>query len=151
MSQMSCRYIALPRRTLPSQHASKFSLTLHVLLLPNHLFVVSHLLIKSKVSRNPVSRRTNKSTEGVTAEDAIAELTEYAAKINAEGCTEDVFSKYCKERSDCGSFQNGGDLGMFGPGAMQKQFEDGTKATPVGKMSDIVQSDSGHHLIFRTA
>jgi len=45
----------------------------------------------------------------------------------------------------------GGDLGAFGPGMMQKQFEDGTKATPVGSMSGVVLSDSGYHLIFRTA
>jgi len=71
-------------------------------------------------------------------------------KINAEGCTEAVFAKYAKERSDCGSFSAGGDLGEFGPGEMQKQFEDGTKATEVGKMSGIVESDSGTHIIFRT-
>ena len=71
-------------------------------------------------------------------------------KINAEGCTEEVFAKYATERSDCGSFQQGGDLGAFGPGEMQKQFEDGTRATEVGKMSGIVVSDSGHHIIFRT-
>ena len=98
--------------------------------------------------------------------------------------TEQVFSKYSTERSDCGSFKNGGDLGLFGPGEMQKQFEDGTSATPVprppdpnpnpdpgpgpgpspntdpnpnpnpnqiGKMSGIVLSDSGYHLIFRYA
>jgi hypothetical protein len=39
----------------------------------------------------------------------------------------------------------------FNPGDMQKQFEEGTLATAVGKMSGIVVSDSGHHLIFRTA
>ena len=49
-----------------------------------------------------------------------------------------------------GSFANGGDLGVFGPGEMQKQFEDGTKSTPIGTMSGIVLSDSGYHLIFRT-
>lgn len=109
-----------------------------------------HLLIKSSVSRNPVSRRTGQSTEGVTPEQASAELQTYIDKINAEGCTEAVFAKYATERSDCGSFQQGGDLGAFGPGEMQKQFEDGTRATEVGKMSGIVVSDSGHHIIFRT-
>mmetsp|Transcript_30635 Transcript_30635/g.55968 ORF Transcript_30635/g.55968 Transcript_30635/m.55968 type:complete len:118 (-) Transcript_30635:119-472(-) len=110
-----------------------------------------HLLIKFSGSRNPVSRRTGESTANVTAEAATAELEEYKKKIIAEGCTEEVFAKYAKERSDCGSFREGGDLGDFGPGQMQKQFEEGTKATEVGKMSDIVLSDSGYHLIFRTA
>lgn len=110
-----------------------------------------HLLIKFSGSRNPVSRRTNQSTADVTSEAAIAELKQYQEKIIAEGCTEEVFAKYAMERSDCGSCRQGGDLGVFGPGEMQKQFEDGTKGTDVGKMSDIVLSDSGYHLIFRTA
>merc|ERR1712187_1049466 len=97
-----------------------------------------------------VSRRTGQSTSGVTAEAAQAELQQYADKINAEGATEEAFAKYATERSDCGSFKQGGDLGKFGPGDMQKQFEDGTKATAVGKMSGIILSDSGYHLIFRT-
>ena len=110
-----------------------------------------HLLIKFSGSRNPVSRRTNQSTANVSAEAATAELQQYADKINAEGCTEAVFQKYAKERSDCGSFAQGGALGLFGPGQMQKQFEDGTRATEVGRMSGIVLSDSGYHLIFRVA
>merc|ERR1719188_1857740 len=109
-----------------------------------------HLLIKFQGSRNPVSRRTGQSTAGVTAKQAEDEIQQYIDKINAEGCTEAVFAKYAKDRSDCGSFAQGGDLGEFGPGAMQKQFEDGTKNTAGGKMSGIVESDSGTHIIFRT-
>ena len=41
----------------------------------------SHLLIKHQGSRNPVSRRTNQSTSGVTKEAAIAELKTYEAKL----------------------------------------------------------------------
>jgi hypothetical protein len=43
-----------------------------------------HLLIKFQGSRNPVSRRTGQSTEGVTAEAAIEELTKYKEKIMHE-------------------------------------------------------------------
>merc|ERR1712232_1127558 len=110
-----------------------------------------HLLIKHQGSRNPVSRRTNQSTSGVTMEQAHAEIQTFIDKINAEGCTEQVFAKYAEQRSDCGSFKQGGDLGEFGPGAMQKQFEEGTRNTAVGAMSGIVESDSGTHIIFRTA
>ena len=78
-----------------------------------------------------MSRRTNASTADVTAEAAQSELQTYIDKINAEGATEEVFAKYATERSDCGSCRDGGSLGMFGPGDMQKQFEDGTLyATP---------------------
>ena len=110
-----------------------------------------HLLIKFQGSRNPVSRRTNKSTEHVTAEEAIKELEQYAEKIKSEGSTEEAFAKYAQERSDCGSFREGGDLGTFGPGEMQKQFEDGTRGIEPGTMSGVVLSDSGYHLIFRTS
>mmetsp|Transcript_14936 Transcript_14936/g.34041 ORF Transcript_14936/g.34041 Transcript_14936/m.34041 type:complete len:118 (-) Transcript_14936:108-461(-) len=110
-----------------------------------------HLLIKFSGSRNPVSRRTGESTANVSADAAQKELEEFRQKIITEGCTEEVFAKYAKERSDCGSFREGGDLGDFGPGQMQKQFEEGTKGTEVGKMSGAILSDSGYHLIFRTA
>mmetsp|Transcript_56143 Transcript_56143/g.130724 ORF Transcript_56143/g.130724 Transcript_56143/m.130724 type:complete len:118 (-) Transcript_56143:89-442(-) len=109
-----------------------------------------HLLIKYSGSRNPVSRRTGQSTAGVSAETAQAELQNYINKINAEGATEAVFAKYATERSDCGSYKDGGNLGDFGPGQMQEQFEKGTRNTPVGQMSGIVLSDSGYHIIFRT-
>uniref|UniRef100_A0A7S4EVA2 Peptidyl-prolyl cis-trans isomerase n=1 Tax=Chrysotila carterae TaxID=13221 RepID=A0A7S4EVA2_CHRCT len=101
-------------------------------------------------SRNPVSRRTGESTANVSSEEAIKEIDAFAAKIKAEGCTEEVFARYAQQRSDCGSFKSGGDLGVFGPGEMQAQFEQGCAATPVGTMSDVVLSDSGYHLIFRT-
>ena len=32
--------------------------------------------------------------------------------------------RQARKESDCGSAQNGGDLGMFGRGMMQKPFED---------------------------
>ena len=37
------------------------------------------------------------------------------------------------------------------PGQMQKAFEDGTAALSIGELSQPVQSDSGVHLILRTA
>ena len=112
---------------------------------------VRHLLIKFEGSSNPVSRRTNQSTADVTADAAKKELQSYMDTIQAEGGTEQVFAKYAKERSDCGTFQSGGDLGSFALGEMQQQFEDGVQATAIGTMSPIVQTDSGYHIIFRIA
>merc|ERR1740124_1130403 len=99
-----------------------------------------HLLIKHSGSRNPVSRRTGESTANYSPEQAMEEIMTYVDKITAEGATKDVFAKHAQERSDCGSFKQGGDLGMFQSGDMQKQFEDGTADTPVGKMSPPVVS-----------
>ena len=108
----------------------------------------SHLLIKHQGSRNPISRRTGKSTAGTTREQAIAELTQWLEKIKAGQIS---FADAAHQRSDCGSFANGGDLGVFGPGEMMKAFEDGTRALAVGEVSGIVETDSGAHLILRTA
>jgi len=107
----------------------------------------AHLLIKHTGSRNPVSRRTNESVT-LSPEEAQQELAGYEAKIRQEGLQES-FPKYAMERSDCSSYARRGDLGSFGPGMMQKPFEDAAFALQPGEMSGIVSTDSGYHLIYR--
>ena len=54
--------------------------------------------------------------------------------------------------SDCSSARKRGDLGYFGRGDMQKEFEDAAFAlNKPGDMSDIVETASGLHLIERLA
>lgn len=110
---------------------------------------VAHLLIKHTGSRNPVSRRTGEQIH-LSPEEAYEELQSYEARIRQEG-VEKAFPKYAKERSDCSSFMKSGDLGFFGPGQMQKPFEDASFDLDVGAMSGIVSTDSGYHLIYRIA
>ena len=112
-----------------------------------------HLLVKYQGSRNPVSRRTNKSTENVDEKTAVDEIKEFETKLSQFQGQDlvDAFAQFATQRSDCGSFKSGGDLGEFGPGQMQKQFEDASFALKVGQMSGIVHSDSGFHLILRIA
>ena len=81
-------------------------------------------------------------------EEAIEILKGYEAQIGGDPSK---FAELAQEHSDCSSHSNGGDLGNFGPGQMQKAFEDATYALKVGEMSGVVSTDSGVHLILRTA
>ena len=110
----------------------------------------AHLLLKTTSSRNPVSRRTNASIRLAPA-DARKELEGYRAEILSSADPHKAFSAKAKQRSDCSSYSRGGDLGHFGPGQMQKPFEDASFALEVGEISGIVESDSGLHIILRLA
>ena len=59
----------------------------------------------------------------------------------------DLASKY----SDCSSAKRRGDLGPFSRGAMQKPFEEAAFNLGVGELSQVVETDSGVHIILRTA
>ena len=61
------------------------------------------------------------------------------------------FEELATQYSDCSSARNGGDLGYFGRGQMQKPFEDAAFGLKVGEMCGPVDTDSGVHLIKRTA
>lgn len=62
-----------------------------------------------------------------------------------------TFEELASQFSDCSSAKRGGDLGPFGRGQMQKPFEDATYSMKVGELSDVVDTDSGVHIILRTA
>ncbi|KAJ3128573.1 Peptidyl-prolyl cis-trans isomerase NIMA-interacting protein 1 [Nowakowskiella sp. JEL0407] len=106
----------------------------------------SHLLVKHAGSRRPSSWRKEKIT--ITKEEAIQALKEYRDKI-VSGETD--LPTLAKTESDCSSAKNGGDLGLFGKGQMQPAFEKAAFALQVGELSEIVETDSGVHIILRTA
>ncbi|EDO37326.1 predicted protein [Nematostella vectensis] len=105
----------------------------------------SHLLVKHSESRRPSSWKTDKITR--SKDEALAILKGYQEQIKSgEATLEDL----AKTESDCSSAKNGGDLGFFGRGQMQKPFETATFSLRVGEMSEPVFTDSGIHLILRT-
>ena len=127
----------------------------------------SHLLVKHEGSRRPSSWRQEKIT--ISKEEALRQLNgkyfrfnswwfqfelrilnikEHREKIvNNEATFEELASKY----SDCSSASKGGDLGFFSAGQMQKPFEEASFALKVGELSEPVSTDSGVHIILRTA
>ena len=106
----------------------------------------SHILCKHTGSRNPVSRRTG-APVGIDKATAIKEIQAIIERVrNNPG----EFALVAQQRSDCGSFSRGGDLGFFGRGEMQRAFEVATYALQVGEISGVVDSDSGIHVIMRT-
>ncbi|XP_059495940.1 peptidyl-prolyl cis-trans isomerase NIMA-interacting 1 [Stegostoma tigrinum] len=106
----------------------------------------SHLLVKHNQSRRPSSWRQEEITR--SKEEALETLNEYIQMIKSGDATfEHLASKY----SDCSSAKEGGDLGYFGKGQMQRPFEEATYALKIGEMSNPVFTDSGIHIILRTA
>uniref|UniRef100_A0A7S1BAZ9 Peptidyl-prolyl cis-trans isomerase n=1 Tax=Corethron hystrix TaxID=216773 RepID=A0A7S1BAZ9_9STRA len=108
----------------------------------------AHLLIKHTGSRNPISRRTNQKVNQ-SPQEALDELKKYQVYLRKRGPSSEDFAQTASERSDCSSYKNGGDLGYFGRGQMQRPFEEASFSLAVNTMSEIVSTDSGYHLIYR--
>ncbi|KAL9241435.1 hypothetical protein vseg_015550 [Gypsophila vaccaria] len=110
----------------------------------------SHILIKHEGSRRKASW---KDPEGhvitaTTKDSAVSQLKAIRDDIVAGDAK---FADVASRVSDCSSAKRGGDLGPFGRGQMQKPFEEATFALNVGDISDIVETESGVHIIMRTA
>ena len=78
--------------------------------------------------------------------DQEHEANDLVTKLNSGTSFEDL----AKDFSKCPSGKKGGSLGEFGKGMMVKSFEDAAFALEVGKVSDVIKTQFGHHLIKRT-
>nr|QZL12172.1 dodo [Hydrometra guianana] len=106
----------------------------------------SHLLVKHVGSRRPSSWREEKITR--SKDQALDEVKAYREQINSGKAS---FAELATKYSDCSSAKRGGDLGLFPLGVMQKPFETAAFALKVGELSEPVYTDSGVHIILRTA
>jgi len=87
------------------------------------------------------------STDGRDKETALAAINDIKSKIDGG----DEFASLAREHSDCPSGSDGGDLGSFGRGAMVAEFDKAAFELDVDKVSDVVETAFGYHLIHRTS
>ncbi len=85
--------------------------------------------------------------EKKTPKDEARQLIEEVrTRANAEN-----FVSLAKEFStEPGAAERGGDLGWFAKGAMVKPFEDAAFSLPVGAISDVIETEFGFHIIFKS-
>ena len=77
----------------------------------------------------------------------MEKITEIKEKLDSG----ESFSDLAIQHSACPSSQKGGDLGLFGKGAMVPTFDEAVFKLEVGEISDVVETEFGYHLIHRTA
>jgi peptidyl-prolyl cis-trans isomerase C len=92
----------------------------------------SHVLIKT----NPGATQAEK-------DNAKKDMEQIVARIKKG----EDFATIAKEKSQCPSSAQGGDLGFFGRGQMVKPFETAAFALKPGEVSDIVETGFGYHVI----
>ncbi|MFL9711395.1 SurA N-terminal domain-containing protein [Methylobacillus sp. Pita1] len=94
----------------------------------------SHILIGFGVSPTPEAKQKAKEK----AQEVLALVKKDPEQF------EQLAHQYSQ---DPGSKDKGGDLGLFGPGAMVKPFEDAVFSMKPGTISELVETDFGYHII----
>lgn len=94
----------------------------------------SHILIGFGVSPTPEAKQKAKEK----AQEVLALVKKDPGQF------EQLAHQYSQ---DPGSKDKGGDLGLFGPGAMVKPFEDAVFSMKPGTISELVETDFGYHII----
>lgn len=81
-------------------------------------------------------------------EAQIAQIRKKAEDVLARARKGEAFDVLAKENSDDpGSAKQGGDLGFFGRGIMEKAFEDAAYLLTENQVSDLVRTGFGFHII----
>lgn len=84
---------------------------------------------------------------GTAANDSIKREAEQIART----VTAASFARVARARSqDPGSKDRGGDYGVFPPGTMVPEFEDGIRSVAPGGITGVVETQYGYHIIRRS-
>ncbi|MFC7320176.1 peptidylprolyl isomerase [Halobacillus campisalis] len=83
----------------------------------------------------------------VEASHILVEDEETANEVKDKLDNGESFEDLASEYSTDGSAEQGGELGFFGPGAMDPDFEDAAYGLEVDQVSDPVQTQFGYHII----
>ena len=98
----------------------------------------SHILVSYTDARNASSNLTK------------VEALQYIEELKSKILSGSKFSEVAAEFSDCPSAEKGGDLGMFNRGTMVEAFDIAAFGLEVGEISEVIETEFGYHLIFRT-
>ncbi|GGF16065.1 foldase protein PrsA [Halobacillus andaensis] len=83
----------------------------------------------------------------VEASHILVEDEETANEVKGKLDDGEDFADLASEYSTDGSAEQGGELGYFGPGTMDSDFEDAAYNLEVDEVSDPVQTQFGYHII----
>lgn len=120
--------------------------------------VKSHLAKKEKKdyaaeAQKRIDEIVEKNKKAAASEqEALTKIKGFKAELDKTPA-KDVpakFAELAKAHSACPSSAKGGDLGAFTHGQMVKEFDEVAFKLPVGKVSDPVKTQFGHHLILVT-
>lgn len=102
----------------------------------------SHILITVDYAEN-----ASDDEKSAAEEKALNTANEVITKLN----NGEDFSTLAKEYSKDGSASNGGDVGFFNEGDMEKEFYEACKSLEVGKYTTSpVKTQYGYHIILKT-
>jgi parvulin-like peptidyl-prolyl isomerase len=101
---------------------------------------VRHILVKHKGAKNPVAGVTR------SREEACLRAIEARDKLRAGSEWDAVVKEYS---DDPGAATRSGTLGSVERKELQKPFADAAFELSVSMLSDVVETESGFHLIFR--
>lgn len=92
---------------------------------------------------------SNSMANKVHCAHILVEKLSLAQELKTRITKGESFTNLAKQYSIDGSKRRGGDLGFFGRGMMVPEFEKTAFALEKGRISDIVKTQFGYHIIKR--